>query len=236
MGKTNLDQFACGLVGTRSPYGIPQNAFDDRFVPGGSSSGSAVAVARGLATFALGTDTAGSGTRRALLDMVSDGVCLAAQLRCVVSRPGAGRVERDHRHQTHPWAIQHHRGGARVLPAGLCIGVCAECPGRPNDCSHFRGKSAAICNHYIICSCSPILCTKPTLDPCTCRVRMPVIQPGACQTPPAPVRHTPKATRFGSLCLGASSGNLKGQEGNPHSKVRSDAHCTAARSLANALP
>lgn len=61
MGKTNLDQFACGLVGTRSPYGIAPNAFDDRFVPGGSSSGSAVAVAQGLVSFALGTDTAGSG-------------------------------------------------------------------------------------------------------------------------------------------------------------------------------
>jgi allophanate hydrolase len=61
IGKTNLDQFATGLVGTRSPYGIPKNPFDDRYIPGGSSSGSAVAVARGLVTFALGTDTAGSG-------------------------------------------------------------------------------------------------------------------------------------------------------------------------------
>jgi allophanate hydrolase len=59
--KTNLDQFATGLVGTRSPYGTPRNPFDDRLVPGGSSSGSAVAVALGLTTFALGTDTAGSG-------------------------------------------------------------------------------------------------------------------------------------------------------------------------------
>jgi allophanate hydrolase len=61
IGKTNLDQFATGLVGTRSPYGIPANPFDARYIPGGSSSGSAVAVARGLVTFALGTDTAGSG-------------------------------------------------------------------------------------------------------------------------------------------------------------------------------
>ncbi|KAI7838879.1 hypothetical protein COHA_007345 [Chlorella ohadii] len=61
VGKTNLDQFACGLVGTRTPYGIPANVFDDRFTPGGSSCGSAVAVADGLCTFALGTDTAGSG-------------------------------------------------------------------------------------------------------------------------------------------------------------------------------
>jgi allophanate hydrolase len=61
LGKTNLDQFATGLVGTRSPYGAPCNPFDARFIPGGSSSGSAVAVAAGLVSFALGTDTAGSG-------------------------------------------------------------------------------------------------------------------------------------------------------------------------------
>jgi allophanate hydrolase len=61
LGKTNLDQFATGLVGTRSPYGVPRNPFDARFIPGGSSSGSAVAVATGLVSFALGTDTAGSG-------------------------------------------------------------------------------------------------------------------------------------------------------------------------------
>ena len=61
IGKTNLDQFATGLVGTRSPYGATRNAFDPAYVSGGSSSGSAVAVARGLASFALGTDTAGSG-------------------------------------------------------------------------------------------------------------------------------------------------------------------------------
>src|SRR5690606_12000526 len=59
--KTNLDQFATGLVGTRSPYGICANAFDPGYISGGSSSGSALAVALGLAAFALGTDTAGSG-------------------------------------------------------------------------------------------------------------------------------------------------------------------------------
>jgi allophanate hydrolase len=61
IGKTNLDQFATGLVGTRSPYGVPANSFNPAYVPGGSSSGSAVAVASGLVSFALGTDTAGSG-------------------------------------------------------------------------------------------------------------------------------------------------------------------------------
>lgn len=63
MGKTNMDQFATGLVGTRSPqpWGPCRNAFDDDYISGGSSSGSAVAVALGLASFSLGTDTAGSG-------------------------------------------------------------------------------------------------------------------------------------------------------------------------------
>ncbi|MBX4906611.1 MULTISPECIES: allophanate hydrolase [Rhizobium] len=61
IGKTNLDQFATGLNGTRSPYGVPRSVFDKDYVSGGSSSGSAVAVASGLASFALGTDTAGSG-------------------------------------------------------------------------------------------------------------------------------------------------------------------------------
>ena len=61
VGKTNLDQFATGLVGTRSPYGIPRNVYNRDYVSGGSSSGSAVATAAGLVGFALGTDTAGSG-------------------------------------------------------------------------------------------------------------------------------------------------------------------------------
>jgi allophanate hydrolase len=61
IGKTNLDQFATGLVGTRSPWGACRNAFDPAYISGGSSSGSAIAVALGIAAFALGTDTAGSG-------------------------------------------------------------------------------------------------------------------------------------------------------------------------------
>jgi allophanate hydrolase len=61
LGKTNLDQFATGLVGVRSPYGACRNSIDPAFISGGSSAGSAVAVAMGLASFALGTDTAGSG-------------------------------------------------------------------------------------------------------------------------------------------------------------------------------
>lgn len=61
IGKTNLDQFATGLVGTRSPYGAVANTFNADYVSGGSSSGSASVVARGLVPFAFGTDTAGSG-------------------------------------------------------------------------------------------------------------------------------------------------------------------------------
>lgn len=61
IGKTNMDQFATGLVGTRTPYGICSSVFDSEYISGGSSAGSAVSVANGLVSFALGTDTAGSG-------------------------------------------------------------------------------------------------------------------------------------------------------------------------------
>ncbi|MCU1346300.1 MAG: allophanate hydrolase [Acidimicrobiia bacterium] len=83
VGIANLDQFATGLVGTRSPYGIPTNAFDSELVPGGSSSGSAIAVARGLVPFSLGTDTAGSGRVPAALGNV------------VGLKPTVGRVSTD---------------------------------------------------------------------------------------------------------------------------------------------
>ncbi|TAI66219.1 allophanate hydrolase [Bradyrhizobium sp. Leo170] len=70
IGKTNLDQFATGLVGVRSPYGIPRNPVRDDLIPGGSSSGSAVAVSAGLVPLALGTDTAGSGRVPAMLNKI----------------------------------------------------------------------------------------------------------------------------------------------------------------------
>jgi allophanate hydrolase len=70
LGKTNLDQFATGLVGVRSPYGIPRNPIAPSRVPGGSSAGSAVAVSEGLVSFALGTDTAGSGRIPALFNKI----------------------------------------------------------------------------------------------------------------------------------------------------------------------
>ncbi len=70
IGKTNLDQFATGLVGVRSPYGIPKNPVRGDLIPGGSSSGSAVAVSAGLVPLALGTDTAGSGRVPAMLNNI----------------------------------------------------------------------------------------------------------------------------------------------------------------------
>lgn len=70
IGKTNMDQFATGLVGTRSPFGIPHSVFGQNMISGGSSSGSAVAVAAGLVSFALGTDTAGSGRVPAMFNNI----------------------------------------------------------------------------------------------------------------------------------------------------------------------
>jgi allophanate hydrolase len=70
IGKTNLDQFATGLVGVRSPFGAPRNAVDPLVVPGGSSGGSGVIVGHGIVSFALGTDTAGSGRVPAALNNI----------------------------------------------------------------------------------------------------------------------------------------------------------------------
>ena len=68
LGKTNLDQFATGLVGVRSPYGEGKNVFNPEYISGGSSAGSAIATSLGLVSFALGTDTAGSGRVPAVLN------------------------------------------------------------------------------------------------------------------------------------------------------------------------
>ncbi|MFY0663494.1 MAG: allophanate hydrolase [Natronospirillum sp.] len=86
VGKTNLDQFATGLVGTRSPYGAVPNTFNPNYVSGGSSSGSASVVARGLVPFSLGTDTAGSGRVPASLNNIVGlkGTCGAMSIRGVV--------------------------------------------------------------------------------------------------------------------------------------------------------
>ena len=101
IGKTNLDQFATGLVGVRTPYPVPRNAIDPSIVPGGSSSGSAVAVARGLVAFALGTDTAGSGRVPAGLNNI------------VGLKPSVG-------------AVSTHGRGAGLPDARLRLGVRAD--------------------------------------------------------------------------------------------------------------
>jgi allophanate hydrolase len=98
IGKTNLDQFATGLVGLRSPYGAPRNSLDPALIPGGSSSGSAVAVATGIVPVALGTDTAGSGRVPALF-------------------------QQHRRPQAEPRACLQCRAGAGVPHARLHIGV-----------------------------------------------------------------------------------------------------------------
>ena len=101
IGKTNLDQFATGLVGTRSPYGACSSVFDSRYISGGSSSGSAVAVASGLVSFALGTDTAGSGR-------------------------DPGVVQRRGRAETHARRDQHDRRSSGLSHARLRFDFRAE--------------------------------------------------------------------------------------------------------------
>ena len=130
VGKTNLDQLATGLVGTRSPYGTPQNPLDPTIAPGGSSSGSAVAVARGQVGFALGTDTAGSGRVPAALcgivgvkgapgSMPMDGVQPASPtIDCVstFARSVADGLAVDRVLAGRPWPVA--RGPFRVAVAG----------------------------------------------------------------------------------------------------------------------
>ena len=94
IGKTNLDQFATGLVGVRSPYGVPRNALRADLIPGGSSSGSAIAVGAGLVPFSLGTDTAGSGRVPAALNGI---VGLKPSLGALVRRRHGSRLP-DARH------------------------------------------------------------------------------------------------------------------------------------------
>ncbi|GIF00395.1 allophanate hydrolase [Paractinoplanes rishiriensis] len=137
VGKTNLDQFATGLTGARSPYGAPESVFGGGLISGGSSSGSAVAVADGTVAFALGTDTAGSGRVPAALNGIVGikptrgllstlGVVPACRsLDCVSifapDLPAAGRVMRVARGREpgDPWS----RAGRRPLIAEPRIGV-----------------------------------------------------------------------------------------------------------------
>ena len=141
IGKTNLDQFATGLVGVRSPYGVPRNPFDAKLIPGGSSSGSAVAVAAGLVPIALGTDTAGSGRVPAALNnivglkpslgMISTaGVVPACRtLDCVsvfaftVDDAMIALAAMAGPDNADPYSRSHAVGLVEPLPAGLRIGV-----------------------------------------------------------------------------------------------------------------
>jgi allophanate hydrolase len=145
IGKTNLDQFATGLVGTRSPHGAVRNAIDPLYISGGSSSGSAVAVALGLVDLALGTDTAGSGRVpaalngivgfKATLGLVSTAgtVPACASFDCVtVFAPDVALAERAMAELTRPWAELPRR---RIYPADTPLGL----PSRPVVATPGRG-------------------------------------------------------------------------------------------------
>jgi allophanate hydrolase len=156
IGKTNLDQFATGLVGVRSPYGVPRNTLDPTLIPGGSSSGSAVAVAAGLVPLALGTDTAGSGRIPALLNNIvglkpslglvsTYGVVPACRTLDCVSVFGlttddawaaltvmAGSDVRDSYSRAHPI------GALRAMPRAIKVGVP-----RPSERVFFGDNQAA---------------------------------------------------------------------------------------------
>jgi allophanate hydrolase len=119
VGKTNLDQFATGLAGERSPYGACRNVFDANYVSGGSSSGSAVAVAAGLVSFALGTDTAGSGRVPAGCNNI------------VGLKPAAGRLDAT---GLVPACRSLDCVSVLALTADDAFGVFAAMMGEPGDC------------------------------------------------------------------------------------------------------
>lgn len=157
IGKTNLDQFATGLVGVRSPFGICPNPFDARYPCGGSSSGSASVVARGLVSFALGTDTAGSGRVPAALTgllgvkpsrglISTRGVVPASRSLDCVSVFAADAAEADQllRVLAHPDPEDPYSRvrPARLLPAeGLRVGMF-ETLDFAGDAAHEKAMSA----------------------------------------------------------------------------------------------
>ena len=150
IGKTNLDQFATGLVGVRSPYGIPRNLFDPALIPGGSSSGSAIAVAAGLVPLALGTDTAGSGRVPAGLSNIvglkpSLGLVSTARSRAGLPHARLRLGVRAHRRRCLRRARSHERPRFRrpvLAPASArcagraCLRTCGSaCRCRGSACS-----------------------------------------------------------------------------------------------------
>ena len=141
IGKTNLDQFATGLVGVRSPYGAGRNAFDPQYISGGSSAGSATATALGQVSFALGTDTAGSGRVPAAFNnliglkptrglLSTSGVVPACRsLDCVSVFALCAHDAQQVMHQIHdydaddPYSRQDREPQPGWTVGGLCIGV-----------------------------------------------------------------------------------------------------------------
>ena len=127
IGKTNMDQFATGLVGTRTPYGICSSVFNADYISGGSSSGSAVAVARGWVSFALGSDTAGSGRVPAAFN----------QLR---------------RTQAHARLAQHRWSLARVPNPRLRFDLCRNLR---RCCKGFRAGAGLRCGRSLLTGTAP---------------------------------------------------------------------------------
>ena len=159
IGKTNMDQFATGLVGTRSPHGACSSVFDARYISGGSSSGSAVAVASGLASFALGTDTAGSGrvpaafnglvgsNPRAASSARSGVVPACRTLDCVSIfvadlRRRAHRVDRGARASTRKTVSREFRAPAMMPRRGWPAGSASACR-RASQLEFFGDDAAA---------------------------------------------------------------------------------------------
>ena len=156
IGKTNLDQFATGLVGVRSPYGVPRNALRSDLIPGGSSSGSATSVGAGLVPFSLGTDTAGSGRVPAAFNGIvglkpslgalsASGVVPACRTLDTVSifardvadafavfRQAIGFDERD------AYSRSFHEPALSAFPSGIRLGVP-----RPDQRQFFDDKDAS---------------------------------------------------------------------------------------------
>lgn len=160
IGKTNLDQFATGLVGTRTPFGPCPNAFDPAYISGGSSAGSAVAVAAGLVSFALGTDTAGSGRVPAALNNIvglkptrgllsTRGVVPACRtLDCVsifaltaLDAQAVLSVASQH-DPDEPYSRQSPTSDSMVVPRADLDGISLAVP-RDEDLEFFRDEQAA---------------------------------------------------------------------------------------------
>ncbi|MEZ5701949.1 MAG: amidase family protein [Burkholderiaceae bacterium] len=140
LGKANLDQFATGLNGTRSPYGACRNAFNPEFVSGGSSSGSAVSVAKGWVSFSLGTDTAGSGRVPASFNNL---IGLKPTIGLLGHRRGAGLPLG--RHRVHLRAHRRRRPGRAGRGRGARKPTPSAAPPNPSVWTSRPAPSASAC-------------------------------------------------------------------------------------------